>query len=52
MGFIILLISMILSGNFSEQIEEGDVLLVTVFLMFGAGIPIFFVGGSGYSKTI
>lgn len=39
-GIIILLISMMLSGNFAEQIEEGDILLVTVFLMFGVGIPI------------
>lgn len=30
-GIIILFISMMLSGNFAEQIEEGDVLLVTVF---------------------
>ncbi|MBB6021713.1 spore germination protein KB [Paenibacillus sp. JGP012] len=38
---IVLLVSLVLSGDFAEQIEEGDVLLVTVFLLFGVGIPLF-----------
>jgi spore germination protein KB len=47
LGIIILSIAMMLSGNFTEQIEEGDVLLVTVFLFFGVVIPGFLlvVGG-------
>lgn len=39
-GVIVLLMSLVLSGNFAEQIEEGDILLFTVFLTFGLGIPL------------
>ncbi|WP_166740131.1 GerAB/ArcD/ProY family transporter [Halalkalibacterium halodurans] len=38
-GLIILFISMMLTGNFAEQIEEGNVLLDTFFLAFGGIIP-------------
>jgi spore germination protein KB len=38
-GFIILLASIMLSGDFSEQIEEGDILLYTMFMFFGAILP-------------
>ncbi|PZT56887.1 GerAB/ArcD/ProY family transporter [Paenibacillus silvae] len=39
-SIIVLLVSLMLSGNFAEQIEEGDLLLVTVFLLFGVVIPL------------
>ncbi|MGQ8873527.1 GerAB/ArcD/ProY family transporter [Paenibacillus amylolyticus] len=39
-ALIALLMSLMLSGNFAEQIEEGDILLVTIFVMFGIGIPL------------
>ncbi|XEC93942.1 GerAB/ArcD/ProY family transporter [Paenibacillus tarimensis] len=38
-GVIILLVSLMLSGNFAEQIEEGDILLYTMFMFFGAILP-------------
>lgn len=38
-GIIILVISVMLSGNFAEQIEEGDILLYTMFMLFGAILP-------------
>ncbi|MDQ6419525.1 GerAB/ArcD/ProY family transporter [Paenibacillus sp. LHD-117] len=38
-GIIILLISVMLSGDFAEQIEEGDILLYTMFMLFGAILP-------------
>lgn len=38
-GIIILLVSTMLSGNFAEQIEEGDILLYTMFMLFGAILP-------------
>lgn len=38
-GLIILLVSIMLSGDFAEQIEEGDILLYTMFMLFGAILP-------------
>lgn len=49
-GIIILFISMMISGSFTEQIEEGDVLLVTVFLLFGVGIPAFLLAAAAVRR--
>lgn len=49
-GVIILFMSMMISGSFIEQIEEGDVLLVTVFLFFGVLVPIFLLAAAGVRK--
>lgn len=49
-GIIILFVSMMISSSFIEQIEEGDVLLVTVFLWFGVLIPIFLLAAAGVRK--
>jgi spore germination protein KB len=49
-GIIILFISMMLTGNFSEQIEEGDVLLYTFFLLFGGIIPFFLLIVAGVRR--
>lgn len=51
-GIIILFISMMISGSFSEQIEEGDVLLVTVFLLFGVLIPVFLLAAAWGRKWL
>ncbi|WP_078410123.1 GerAB/ArcD/ProY family transporter [Priestia abyssalis] len=40
MGLLILLISMMLSGSFTEHIEEGNLALRTVFVLFGMAIPV------------
>lgn len=40
-GVIIIIMSMMISSSFVEQIEEGDILLVTVFLFFGVLLPTF-----------
>jgi spore germination protein KB len=49
-GIIILFISMMISGSFVEQIEEGDVLLVTVFLFFGILLPTFLLAAAVVRK--
>lgn len=38
-GIIMLLISIMLSGNFPEQIEEGDILLYSETMLFGVILP-------------
>jgi spore germination protein KB len=52
MGLIILFISMMLTGNFAEQIEEGDVLLYTFFLLFGGIIPLFLLVVAGVRRRL
>ncbi|HHL0974183.1 TPA: GerAB/ArcD/ProY family transporter [Bacillus cereus] len=42
-GIIILLSSKLQSANFAEQIQEGNILLVTTFFLFGVIIPVFLV---------
>jgi spore germination protein KB len=39
-GLIILFLSVIIAGNFSEHIEEGNFALKTVFVVFGVILPI------------
>jgi spore germination protein KB len=39
-GLIILVLSIIIAGNFPEHIEEGNFSLQTIFVLFGAVIPI------------
>lgn len=39
-GLLILLISMMISGSFTEHIEEGNLALRTVFVLFGMVIPL------------
>ncbi|MED3646940.1 GerAB/ArcD/ProY family transporter [Halalkalibacterium halodurans] len=39
-GLIILFVSMMIAGNFAEHIEEGNFALISVFLIFGSGLPI------------
>lgn len=39
-GVIILLISTVLSGNYAEQINEGDILLYTMFMLFSVILPV------------
>ncbi|MGM0876500.1 MAG: GerAB/ArcD/ProY family transporter [Bacillota bacterium] len=50
MGFLILLISMTITGSFSEHIEEGNIALQTVFVLFGTVIPIAFLVVSGLRR--
>lgn len=49
-GFIILIVSTMLSGDFAEQIEEGDTLLYTMFMFFGALLPFVILLASGFRK--
>ncbi|MBO1515289.1 GerAB/ArcD/ProY family transporter [Metabacillus bambusae] len=46
-GLLILLISMMITGSFAEHIEEGNLALQTVFVLFGTVIPLalLLVGG-------
>ncbi|MDP9697639.1 spore germination protein KB [Paenibacillus intestini] len=39
-GLLIFLIGLILSSNFAEHIEEGNIVLQTVYVVAGAGIPV------------
>ena len=41
---------MMISSSFVEQIEEGDVLLDTVFLFFGVILPTFLLAAAGVRK--
>ncbi|WP_309120147.1 GerAB/ArcD/ProY family transporter [Paenibacillus sp.] len=51
-GVIITFIAMMIAGNFLEQIEEGDLLLYTVWLLFGAGFPILLVTVAGIRRRL
>ncbi|WP_199620275.1 GerAB/ArcD/ProY family transporter [Paenibacillus alkalitolerans] len=49
-GIIIIYISMMIAGSFLEQIEEGDLLLYTVWLTFGGGIPVLLLAAAAVRR--
>lgn len=50
MGLLILLISIVITGSIAEHIEEGNLALQTVFVLFGIVFPLAFLVVSGLRK--